>query len=82
MNELEPTDENLNKIAIAEFTRMTGEISPDKSAWIVAEWRDHAREMIENYNRVVEILGLDAGCKCGDHTTDDKLGYDCRVANH
>ena len=88
MNKFEITDEILNKIAAAEFKRQTGKDINDNlpaqfiSMYIRTDWLSGAREMLENYNRVVEILGLDNECKCGDHTTDDKLGYDCRTASH
>ena len=63
MNKLNLNTDAINKIAAAEFHRHTGRTLTEKPNWI---WTERAVELIEHYNRVVEILELNAGCKCGD----------------
>ena len=57
MKQIEITDEIVNKVAEAEFQKYWNKkyfkIQPLQ---IKVNWRDKAREMLENYNRVIEIM--------------------------
>ena len=56
MEKIEITDEIINKVAVAEFKKWTGKKLKDQPINIKVGWTDNSREMLENYNRVVEIL--------------------------
>ena len=76
MKEIEITDEIIEKIAAAEFKKNTGKDwntnlpSQLISLYIRIDWKKGAREMLENYNRIVEILDV------------SEVGYCCLTEQH
>ena len=76
MKKIEINDEIIEKIAAAEFKKNTGKEwntnlpSQLISLYIRIDWKKGAREMLENYNRVVEILD------------ESNVGTDCRAEQH
>ena len=57
MEKIEINDVIINKVAEAEFNKKQNKKElKDMVYYIRIEWRNEAREMLENYNRVVEIM--------------------------
>ena len=56
LEKIEVTDENANLIARADFKKKFGEDLNDVPDWIRSNWISVAWQMLDNYNRVVELL--------------------------
>ena len=70
MKKIEITDDVVLKIAAAELKKFADKKLDDMPNYICAEWEGEAREMLDNYNRVVEILGV------------SEVGYCCLTEQH
>jgi len=56
LEKIEVTDETTDLVARAEFKKQFSEDLNDVPVWIRNNWLAGASRMLDNYNRVVEIL--------------------------
>lgn len=56
MEKIEVNDENIDIIARAEFKKQTGKELEETTVWIRHNWIDGAIKLLDDYNKVVEIL--------------------------
>ena len=56
LEKIEVNDENIRKIAMVEVKKQCGIELNGVNRWVHNSWIEHAVELLNDYNRVVEIL--------------------------